>query len=148
MRRGWSGAVLIVVACGGTAGAQDLDQLIERFSAGAPKRNDGVRLDAWIETGAEGSDLVVVVEPQGEVKLVADPGITVTPREQPGVQWGVPLPHRQVDPDIDYFTPPATIRLPFSATAAPPSEVLVEYAYCVVDYQCFFGEETLTVAAR
>lgn len=151
MRRVWSGAVLLTVAFAGTgwaAGQQDLDRLIERFGADAPQREDGVRLDAWIEAGTGGGDLVVVVEPEGEVKLVADPGITVTPSARPGVKWGVPLPHREVDPDIEYFTPPATIRLPFSATAAQPIEVLVEYAYCVVDYQCFFGEQTLQVAAR
>jgi hypothetical protein len=38
------------------------------------------------------------------------------------------------------------VRLPFSATDHEPVELLIEYAYCVVDYQCFFGEETLTVA--
>ena len=41
-----------------------------------------------------------------------------------------------------------TVRLPFRADAPQPLEILVEYAYCVVDYQCFFGEELLTVAAR
>jgi hypothetical protein len=40
------------------------------------------------------------------------------------------------------------MRLPFRAETAQPLEILVEDAYCVVDYQCFFGEELLTVAAR
>lgn len=125
-----------------------IDQLIDRFHAGAPKREGSVTLDAWVEADAEGSDLVVVVQPEGETKLVADPGITITPLEQPGVEWLVPLPHRHVDPEIDYFTPPASVRLPFRASDDLPLEILVEYAYCFVDYQCFFGEEVLTVASR
>jgi hypothetical protein len=132
----------------GAAPHPDLDQLIERFDAGAPQHEGSVRLDAWIEAGPERDEVVVVLAPQGEFKLVTDPGITITPTAQPGVEWLVPLPYRQVDPEISYFTPPATVRLPFRAETAQPLEILVEYAYCVVDYQCFFGEELLTVAAR
>jgi hypothetical protein len=126
----------------------DLDRLIEQFNAGARQTDGSVHLDAWIEAGLESDALVVVVEPRGEFKLVADPGITVTPIEQPGVEWLVPLPYRHVDPEIQYFTPPTAVRLPFRANGGQPLEILVEYAYCVVDYQCFFGEEILTVAAR
>ena len=126
----------------------DFERMIEQFNAGARQTNGSVRLDAWIEAGRDSDALVVVVEPRGEFKLVADPGITVTPAEQPGVEWLVPLPHRHVDSEIQYFIPPASVRLPFRATHQQPLEVLVEYAYCVVEYQCFFGEEVLTVAAR
>jgi hypothetical protein len=132
----------------GTAPHPDLEQLIERFNAGAPQHEGSVRLDAWIEAGPERDEVVVVLEPQGEFKLVADPGITITPTARPGVEWLVPLPYRHVDPEVSYFTPPAAVRLPFRADTAQPLEILVEYAYCVVDYQCFFGEELLTVAAR
>jgi hypothetical protein len=139
----------------GAAGAADdvqarpgLDRLIEQFNAEARQINGSVHLDAWIEAGRESQALVVVVEPRGEFKLVADPGITVTPTEQPGVEWLVPLPYRHVDPEIEYFTPPASVRLPFRASHEQPLEVLVEYAYCVVEYQCFLGEEVLRVAAR
>ena len=132
----------------GAAPRPDLGQLIERFEAGAPQHEGSVRLDAWIERGPERDEVVVVLEPQGAFKLVADPGITITPTEQPGVEWLVPLPHRHVDPESPYFTPPAAVRLPFRRDAGQPLEILVEYAYCVVDYQCFFGEELLSVAAR
>ena len=148
-------AAAIAAFAVGPAGAEpgavpraDLGQLIERFDAGAPQHEGSVRLDAWIETGPEQDEVVVVLEPQGAFKLVADPGITITPAEQPGVEWLVPLPHRHVDPEVSYFTPPAAVRLPFRADAGQPLEILVEYAYCVVDYQCFFGEELLSVAAR
>jgi hypothetical protein len=126
----------------------DLDRLIEQFNAGAPQTEGSVELEAWIETGPERDEVVVVLEPQGDFKLVADPGITVTPTEQPGVEWLVPLPYRHVDPEIQYFVAPAAVRVPFRANGEPPLEILVEYAYCVVDYQCFFGEKTLTVTAR
>jgi hypothetical protein len=126
----------------------ELERLMEQFNGAAPPSDGSVHLDAWIEAGTERDHVVVVVEPRGQFKLVADPGITITATGQPGVQWLVPLPHRLVDSEIQYFTPPATVRLPFRADGEAPREILVEYAYCVVDYQCFLGEEVLRVAAR
>ena len=156
-RHAVTAACLVAIGAIGAGGAEaaediepraELDRLVEQFNAGSRQTDGSVRLDAWIEAGRESDVLVVVLEPQGEFKLVADPGITVTPTEQPGVEWLVPLPHRHVDADTPYFTPPASLRLPFRATHEQPLEILVEYAYCVVEYQCFFGEEVLTVAAR
>ena len=128
-----------------TGEATPLDQLIQQFNAGAPE-HDGVRIEGWVEHGPDGQAVVVAVAPRGGVKLVADPGITVTPTERPGIRWLVPLPERKVEPGHDYFTPPATVRLPFTASDDRPVELRVEYAYCVVDFQCFLGEKTLTVA--
>ena len=128
-------------------GAASLDALLRQFAAGAGKPAGSVRLDAWVEAGDDGrKELVVVVEPEGETKLVADPGITVTPAARRGVDWQLPLPYRLVDAGRDYFDPPAMARLPFVSADDRPIRLLVEYAYCVVDYQCFFGEEELTVA--
>ena len=93
----------------------------------------------------QASEFVITILPEGETKLNADPGITITPAHQPGIDWQVPLPHRHQDLSITYFDPPATIRMPFTGSIGQPVEVLVEYAYCLVDYQCFFGEETLRV---
>ena len=72
--------------------APALDQLIERFNAAAPVQ-DGVTVEGWVERGPAGAELVVRLEPQGEIKLIADPGITVTPRPRPGVAWltGCPI---------------------------------------------------------
>ena len=124
-----------------------LDQLIEQFNAGAPEQA-GVRIDGWVESGPDGREVVVAVAPRAGVKLVADPGITVTPTERPGIAWRTPLPGRKVEPGVEYFTPPATVRLPFTATDDRPVELRVEYAYCVVNFQCFLGEKTLSVATR
>ena len=146
-----AGCALVMAA--GAALAQSetaapaLEQLIERFNAGAPEQ-DGVQIDAWTESGPEGSELVIVIAPRDGTKLVADPGITVTPIARAGVEWGAPVPLRKVDPTVEYFTPPATLRLPFTRSDHRPLELLVEYAWCVTDFQCFFGERTLTVASN
>jgi hypothetical protein len=123
-----------------------LDALLQQFEARAPERPGAVRLDAWVESGDAGREVVVLVMPEGEAKLVADPGITVTPAARLGVEWQLPLPHRMVDPGRDYFDPPAVLRLPFTSADDQPLQLLVEYAYCFVDFQCFLGEAELTVA--
>lgn len=146
-------AVAGVVASTGAAAAnhevapagRSLDELIQRFDptpGAAPE--GGVRLDAWIERGGEVHEVVVVIEPQGQTKLVADPGITVMAAERPGIVWLTPLPHRHVDPTRDYFDPPAAVHLPFSGNDSLPIDLEVEYAYCVIDFQCFFGEANVT----
>lgn len=158
MRMGWRsflGGIVAGVFAATAAAAQTgadpaagpaLDQLLDRFDADEPESQGSVRLDAWVEGPGDEREVVVVVEPEGRTKLVADPGITVSAAEQPGVEWRVPLPHRLVDPEREYFVPPAAVRLPFSAENGQPIQIVVEYAYCVVDFQCFFGEEALTVA--
>jgi hypothetical protein len=139
------GALGFTVGQAAAGGAPSVEELIERFNAAAPVQ-DGVTVEGWVEHGPAGAELVVRLAPRGEIKLIADPGITVTPRARPGIAWLTEVPYRQVDSEIAYFTPPATVRLPFQASGDAPVELLVEYAYCVVDFQCFFGEETLTVA--
>ena len=125
-----------------------LEELIQKFQSDAPKIEAEVQIDAWFEPGSgldQADEIVITILPEGETKLNADPGITVTPRDQPGIDWKLPLPHRHQDFSITYFEPPATIRMPFSGQVGQPVELHVEYAYCLVDYQCFFGEETLRV---
>jgi hypothetical protein len=148
----WAAIGLIGLASGtaavaGPASDTPLDRMIEQFNAGAPE-HDGVQIDGWVEQGPDGPAVVVAIAPRGGVKLVADPGITVTPTERPGIAWRGPLPRRKVEPGVDYLTPPATVRLPFTASDDQPVELRVEYAYCVVDFQCFLGEQTLSVATR
>ena len=144
----WATAGTLGLALGqapASAGTPSVDQLIQRFNGAAPTQ-DGVSVEGRVEHASAGAELVVTLAPRGAIKLIADPGITITPIERPGLSWQTQLPYRLVDPTTDYFTPPATVRLPFTASDAEPVELLVEYAYCVVDFQCFFGEETLTVA--
>ncbi len=139
---------MATAAGGAAAGGQSLEELIQKFHKEAPQREAEVRIDAWIEAGADADQpntLVITLQPDGETRLNADPGITVTPADQPGLDWGIALPHRHQDMSITYFDPPATIAMPFTGIIGQPVEVLVEYAYCFVDFQCFFGEETLRV---
>src|SRR5689334_10839194 len=68
----------------GTGSEAPLDRLIQKFNAGATER-PGVQIDGWVERGPDGPAVVVAVAPRGGARLVADPGITVTPTERPGV---------------------------------------------------------------
>jgi hypothetical protein len=138
----------LATAAGGQEAKPSLESLIQKFQSDAPVIEAEVRIDAWVEKAqkeGQRDEVVITILPEGETKLNADPGITVTPGELAAVDWGVPLPHRHQDFSITYFEPPATIRLPFEASANQPVDILVEYAYCLVDYQCFFGEESLRV---
>lgn len=128
---------------------QDLDRLLERFQDGAAAPAGSIDVTAHVEGGAHGRrEVVITLAPEGDAKLIADPGITVEPVARPGVAWVVPLPHRHIDPAIEYFTPPAEVRLPFAADDGLPIELRVEYAWCLVEYQCFFGEKDLRVVNR
>lgn len=101
---------------------------------------------AWAEAAPGGGTLRVSVTPKGRMKLVADPGITVTPEARPGVVWHGRPPFALKDGRIGYWAGPRSLALPFEAADARPIRVRVAYAYCVVDSQCFYGEERLTVA--
>ena len=147
----FAGILALVVGAGteATAGGVSLDELIQRFDAAPQTVPRGeVRLDAWIESEGGERAVVVSIEPEGKTKLIADPGITVVPVERRDITWLVPLPHRHVDASREYFEPAASMRLPFAGEDGLPIELDVEYAYCVVDYQCFFGEETVTAEVR
>jgi hypothetical protein len=143
------GAAAPAAATDPASSAPSLDALIERFE-GTPQSvpRAEVRLEAWIESGGGERSVVVSIQPAGETRLIADPGITIAPVARSGITWLVPLPHRHVDPAREYFEPLAAVRLPFSGDDGRPIELDVEYAYCVVDYQCFFGKETVTAALR
>lgn len=129
-------------------GKPSLEELIQQFHSEEPPRPADVQIDAWIESAEQDgkpNTFVITIQPGGDTKLNADPGVTVTPADQ-GLNWQHALPHRHVDGTKMYFDPPATIAMPFTGTIGQPVEVLVEYAYCFVDFQCFFGEETLRVS--
>jgi hypothetical protein len=152
--RSLSSAVLAVALAAASGAAQaaggvpSAGQLLQQFAPGAAASEGSVRVDAWIEGRADGQRLVIVVEPEGATRLVADPGITITPEPQAGVEWQVGLPARVVDASREYLDAPTHVTLPFAADHEQPLQVLVEYAWCVLDFQCFFGEELLSVATR
>ena len=136
-------AALAVLLAGGQAGAaDDLAGLLKGL--GGAKRPDGdVTVTGWVESGARGADLVVHVEPRGAAKLVAEPGVTVTPLPRDGLTWpGGPAATDA--PEGSYITHPVELRLPFHSRDAQPVEARVDYAYCLTGYQCLFGETTVS----
>ena len=54
----------------------------------------------------------------------------------------------RVDADQGYFAEPPTVRVPFAHEDGRPVEAKVEYAYCLVDYQCLFGEATTSAPTQ
>jgi hypothetical protein len=99
-----------------------------------------VEVVSWVERNGSAPELVVTLVPKGQVKLVADPGVTVTPVARDGIAWSDASPISRVDPDQGYFAEPPTLRVPFAREDGRPVEATVEFAYCLVDYQCLFGE--------
>ena len=81
--------------------------------------------------------------PKGQVKLVADPGRHGHSGARAGVSWsGSGQSDRWAG---DYFAEPPTVRVPFAGEDGKPVEADVEYAYCLADYQCLFGETKVSV---
>jgi len=150
LRNGLAVALLVAAppALAAGPGTLSLEELLQSYGSTAPGQPEAeVRVDAWIERLDDGrNEVVIVLEPEGDTRLNAEPGITVTPEADQGLAWEVTLPHRHVDPAIDYFEPSAIVRMPFEGEPDQPIRVLVEFAYCVVDFQCYFGEEELSIA--
>ena len=134
----------------GAADGLQLNRLLDRLGpdAGAPSK-DAVEVAAWIEPTPGAAEVVITLTPTGKAKLVADPGITVTPADPDGgVAWRTPLPHHLVDAGAEYFVEPPTIRLPLGAPEVGPIDLDVEYAYCFVDTICLFGKKRVTATLR
>jgi hypothetical protein len=140
-------ALLAAAAPAWAAGPASLGGLLDKLGPAAAATPKGdVAVTGWVESGRDGAELVVRLEPRGAVKIVAEPGITVTPAPRDGVAWAAPELVHEV-PDQGYLTPPVELRLPFAAERGGPVEARVDYAYCIVDYQCLFGEATVRAEA-
>jgi hypothetical protein len=132
-----------LVAVPSLAVAQDLETLLGRLGPASPAPEGSVATLAWVERTDEGFELVVSLEAEGGARLVADPGIAVSPIEAPDTAWSVAGPVERVAPGKDYFERPQSLRLPFRGEPRSVS-ARVEYAWCLTDYQCLFGERTVT----
>jgi hypothetical protein len=132
--------VTTLPAAGVAAAAEPLGALLGKLAPPAAPQGS-VDVVGWVERSDGGeAELVVTFVPKGAVKLVADPGVTVTPVQRDGIAWRVTAPVSRVDAGEDYFGEPPTLRVPFAGEDGKPVEAAVEYAYCLVDYQCLFGE--------
>ena len=136
-------AFLLALALGvptGSALAQaDIKALLDGL--GRDSEPEGrVDVQGWVERDGDAAELVVTLVPQGAAKLVADPGITITPLD--GTRAA---PMSLIDPTRDYLTEPPVMRVPLPGHAGEPVAAQVDYAYCLVDYVCLFGEATVRV---
>lgn len=138
----------IALTASGTAQAgEPLSALLQEIApAKAPEGS--VDVLSWVERSGPTPELVVTLMPKGQVKLVTDPGVTVTPVTRDGVKWTATAPVIATDTTHDYFPDPPTIRVPFAAEDGKPVEAGVEYAYCLVDYQCLFGEAKISAPTQ
>jgi hypothetical protein len=147
MLRRASVLALVLPMAASAAAAEPLATLLDQIApAKAPEGS--VDVVGWVEHDGARPELVVTLVPKGQVKLVADPGIVVTPVARDGVEWAAVQPVSRVDGSRSYFAEPPTIRLPFAGEDGKPVEASVEYAYCLVDYQCLFGEARVSAPTQ
>jgi hypothetical protein len=128
----------LILATAPANAAESLGNLLDQLAPAAVPQGS-VEVMSWVERNGAVPELVVTLVPKGEVKLVADPGVVVTPVPRDGLQWQAAEPVSSVDAERDYFDEPPTLRVPFAGEDGKPVEAEVEYAYCLVDYQCLFG---------
>jgi hypothetical protein len=137
---------LLIGAVGlGPASAQDkLGALLDQLGSSETAPSGKVEVRGWLERSSVGSDLVVTLVPRGKARLIADPGLTITPLPDPGSP--APGPAVQlVDPSRDYLTEPPIVRVPLPDHRGGPVDARVDYTYCLVDYICLFGESEIRV---
>jgi hypothetical protein len=151
LRRARTIVLAVLAAALPPAGAalaeEPLAALLGRIApAKAPEGS--VDVMSWVERGGTQPELVVTLVPKGAVRLVADPGVAVTPLPRDGLAWSVTEPVSRADAAQAYFAEPPTIRIPFAGEDGKPVEASVEYAYCLVDYQCLFGETRVSAPTR
>lgn len=136
-----------LLVAGGAMATEPLSSMLAKLAP--PKVPEGsVDVVSWVERNGNSPELVVTLVPKGQVKLVADPGVTVTPIARDGVAWTDANPVSRVDATEGYFAEPPTVRVPFAHEDGRPVEAKVEYAYCLVDYQCLFGEATTSAPTQ
>ena len=133
-----------MLVAGGAMATEPLSSMLAKLAPAKPPEGS-IDVVSWVERDGASPELVVTLVPKGQVKLVADPGVTVTPVARDGVAWSGSGPVSRVEADQGYFAEPPTVRVPFAHEDGRPVEAKVEYAYCLVDYQCLFG--TAKVAA-
>ena len=138
--------LIAATAAPGQAAEDSLATLLTRLRPSASPAAGHVVLTARVEPRPDGArDLVVRLTPQGSARLVADPGITVTPVRRRDLAWRAGAAASDAAPGRDYFDGPQEIRLPFVATAAGPVAAEVDYAYCLLHEQCRLGRSRVQV---
>ena len=124
--------------------SDDLADLLSSLGPAPAGLTGTIDVTARIERDGETSELVVSLVPVGNAKLVTDPGITVEPVPSANVRWQTKGPVTLTQDGAPYFAAPPTLRVPFDAKSGKV-DARVEYAYCIVDQKCLFGETSVSV---
>jgi hypothetical protein len=147
LRPALASLLLLAASLGPALAEEPLASLLGKLTPASVPQGS-VDVMSWIERDGQVPQLVITLIPKGQVKLVADPGVTVTPVPRDGLAWNASEPVTTVDPGQDYFAEPPMIRVPFAGEDGKPVEADVEYAYCLVDYQCLFGTAKVSAATE
>jgi hypothetical protein len=140
-------ALALLLAAGSAVQAQateELGSLLQDLGvAPAAQKQGRVQVIARIERNpmTKAAQLAIDLVPEGAARLVADPGITVMAVASEGVHWPGGTEARAVLPGVPYFDTPPRLRLPVEAAPGAPVEADVDYAWCLVGWQCLFGSE-------
>lgn len=147
MRRAAAGLVALLAAAGAAA-AEGVDALLRRLApgpAGTAAAAGSVRIDGRLERDGARVELVVTLTPEGEARLVADPGVQLTPRAGPAGPWAATGLVERVEPSTGYFAGPVELRVPVVPGAAGTALADLAYAWCLVDRVCLLGEAEVAV---
>ncbi len=144
MRQVFPIGLLVAGLASSPAYSQALQNMLDQLAAPATTVEAPVVVNGRFSDVGEQA-LVVSFETKPEIRLVADPGMTVTPLFSEGVTW---LADGEVElryEGEEYFEPLPTIRIPFAAEDADEVRARINYAFCVIDEQCLFGEAVVEV---
>lgn len=112
----------------------------------APKKS--VDVFGWIERSGTKSLARVSLTPKSGTRLVANPGVTITPVSESGSQW---LSYEEVYFGLDgatYFDSAPVIDIGPVLENGEPVSADISFAYCVIESICLFGEERIEIATR
>lgn len=144
--RGVLVALAISLAVFSGARAQEVGELLSGLGFAVPPKEGQVRVVARLEVTPAGGVLRLEFVGEGDARLVADPGITVTGLASETVRWPEGAEVRAVVPGQLYFPEPPRILLPVEAVPGATVEADVAYAWCLVGWQCRFGNERVRLA--
>lgn len=136
-------ATALVLAAGSARAGSDADALLDGLLG--PREPQGrVVVAAQVEPAVGHRVLVVELRPLGDAKLVADPGAVLRGTAVDGVTWLAPEA-KALEPGRSYFDGAVRLALPFRAEGADEVRARVDYAWCLVGFQCLFGEADVRV---
>ena len=116
-----------------------------------PKAPEGsVEVVSWVERNGDTPELVVTLVPKGPGQARGRPWGDRDPRRRAtGVAWTGAAPGEpRSSAGAGLFRRPADHSGPIRRRDGKPVEADVEYAYCLVDYQCLFGEAKVSAPTQ